>query len=194
MIGFAIRSLIAAGMLFLTVYSFYTGYWGWGISLIIPLALVFLSFIYNENLAFTLNLMRSGNQDKAQRAINRITAPQYILSKRQRAYVIYMQALLNAQSLPHAKVEAMLRQAIQMGLKRGHDKAMARMHLAGICVQTGRRQEAVSLLAEAKKMDDSGMLKDQIKMMQGQMQNAPSKNQMRMAQMMGGRKKMPKMR
>lgn len=194
MIGFVIRSLIAAGMLFLTVYAFYTGYWGWGISLIIPLALVILSFIYNENLAFTLNHMRTGNQDKAQRAINRITAPQYILSKRQRAYVIYMQALLNAQSLPHVKVEGMLRQAIQLGLKRGHDKAMARMHLAGICVQTGRRQEAVTLLAEAKKMDDSGMLKDQIKMMQAQLQNAPSKNQMRMAQMMGGRKKMPKMR
>ena len=65
MIGFVIRSIIAAGMLFLTVYSFYTGYWGWGISLIIPLALVILSFIYNENLAFTLNHMRTGNQDKS---------------------------------------------------------------------------------------------------------------------------------
>lgn len=193
MIGFVIRSLITAGLLFLTVYSFYTGYWGWGISLIIPLALVILSFIYNENLAFTLNHMRSGNQDKAQRAINRITSPQF-LPKRQKAYVIYMQALLNAQTFPPSKVEGMLREAIQIGLKRGHDKAMARMHLAGLCVQSGRRQEAVSLLAEAKKMDDSGMLKDQIKMMQTQMQNAPSKNQMRMAQMMGGRKKMPKMR
>lgn len=194
MIGFAIRSLVAAGLLFLTVYSFYTGYWGWGITLIFPLALVILSFIYNENVAFMINHMRTGNQEKAQRAINRITAPQYILSKRQKAYVIYMQALLNAQSFPPARVEGMLRDAIQLGLKRGHDKAMARMHLAGICVQSGRRQEAVTLLAEAKKMDDSGMLKDQIKMMQGQLQNAPSKNQMRMAQMMGGRKKMPKMR
>ena len=194
MIAFAIRSLLAAGLLFLTVFSFYTGYWGWGIFLIFPLALVVLTFIYNENVAFMINHMRTGNQDKAQRAINRITAPQFIFVKRQRAYVIYMQALLNAQSLPPSKVESMLREAIQMGLKRGHDKAMARMHLAGLCVQSGRRQEAVTLLAEAKKMDDSGMLKDQIKMMQGQLQNAPSKNQMRMAQMMGGRKKMPKMR
>lgn len=193
MLGFAIRSLLAAGMLFLTVYSFYTGYWGWGIFLIFPLALVIMSFIYNENLAFTLNHMRTGNQEKAQRAINRITAPQF-LPKRQRAYVIYMQALLNAQTFPQQKIESMLRQAMQIGLKRGHDKAMARMHLAGICAQTGRKQEAISLLADAKKMDDSGMLKDQIKMMQAQLQNAPSKNQMRMAQMMGGRKKMPRMR
>ena len=47
---------------------------------------------------------------------------------------------------------------------------------------------------EAKKLDKAGMMKDQIKMMQQQLQMAPSKNQMRMAQMMGGRKKMPKMR
>ncbi len=193
MIGFFIRCLIALGMLFLTVYSFFTGYWGWGIFLIFPLALVVMSFIYNENLAFALNHMRTGNQEKAQRAINRIKSAQF-LPKRQRAYVIYMQALLNAQVFPPARVETMLREAIQIGLKRGHDKAMSRMHLASICVQTGRRQEAVTLLNEAKKMDDSGMLKDQIKMMQSQLQNAPSKNQMRMAQMMGGRKKMPKMR
>jgi hypothetical protein len=38
------------------------------------------------------------------------------------------------------------------------------------------------------------MLRDQIKMLQQQLQAAPSKNQMRMAQMMGGRKKTPKMR
>lgn len=193
MIAFIIRSVLFLGILFLTVFSFATGYWGWGITLILPLIIVGATFIYNENLAFALNHMRTGNQEKAARAINRITHPQF-LPKRQHAYVIYMQALLNAQSFPPARCEQLLRKAIGMGLKRGHDKAMARMHLAGICAQTGRRPEAVQLLAEAKKMDDSGMLKEQIKMMQGQLQNAPSKNQMRMAQMMGGRKKMPRMR
>ncbi|HRP54385.1 MAG TPA: hypothetical protein PLI97_12875, partial [Fluviicola sp.] len=110
MIGFFIRCLIALGMLFLTVYSFFTGYWGWGIFLIFPLALVVMSFIYNENLAFALNHMRTGNQEKAQRAINRIKSAQF-LPKRQRAYVIYMQALLNAQVFPPARVETMLREA-----------------------------------------------------------------------------------
>jgi hypothetical protein len=37
-------------------------------------------------------------------------------------------------------------------------------------------------------------MRDQIKMMQQQLQQTPSKNQMRMAQMMGGRRKTPKMR
>jgi hypothetical protein len=193
MITYLIKTVLTLGLLILTVMSFGNGYWGWGITLIFPTALVGITFIYNENLAFALNHMRTGNQEKAATAINRISHPQF-LPKRQHAYVIYMQALLNAQTISPSQAEALLRKAIGMGLKRGHDKAMSRMHLAGICAQTGRRQEAVQLLAEAKKMDDSGMLKDQIKMMQSQLQNAPSKNQMRMAQMMGGRKKSPRMR
>lgn len=193
MIAFIIRCALTAGLLFLTYTSFSTGYWGWGIVLILVTAIVGATFVINENVAMAINYMRTGNQAKAGRAINRITHPQ-LMPRRQHAYVIYMQALLNAQEFGNAKSEAHLRKAIALGLKRGHDKAMARMHLAGICAQTGRRQEAVSLLNEAKKMDDSGMLKDQIKMMQAQLQNAPSKNQMRMAQMMGGRKKMPRMK
>lgn len=193
MIAFAIRSVLTAGLLFTTVYSFYTGSWGWGIVLILLTALVGATFIYNENLVFSLNHMRSGNQEKAKNAINRITHPQ-LLPKRQRAYVIYLQALFNAQEIGFAKSEALLRQAMALGLRRGHDKAMARLHLAGICAQTGRKTEALNLLAEAKKLDNTGMMKEQIKMMQAQLQNAPSKNQMRMAQMMGGRKKMPRMR
>ena len=86
----------------------------------------------------------------------------------------------------------MLRKALSLGLRTNEDNAVARMHLAGICAQSGRRKEAMSLISEAKKFDKKGMLKDQIKMMQQQMQMAPSKNQMRMAQMMGGRK--PRMR
>ena len=193
MTAFLIRCLLAAGSLFLTVYSFYTGYWGWGIVMIFVTAIIGLTFIYNENLAMSLNHMRSGNQDKAKRSINKITHPQF-LPKRQRAYVIYLQALFNSQDFGFTKTETMLRQAMTIGLRRGHDNAMARLQLAGICAQTGRQREASTLLAEAKKLDNTGMMKDQIKMMQSQLQGAPSKNQMRMAQMMGGRKKMPRMR
>jgi hypothetical protein len=72
---------------------------------------------------------------------------------------------------------------------------MARMHLAGLTAQTGRRQEALSLLSEAKKLDENGILKDQISMMREQLTGAmPSKNQMRMAQMHKGRIKSPRKR
>ncbi len=193
MTGFILRIFIALTLLFGTIIIFYTGYWGWGITSVFPLALVIFSFFRNEHVILALNQMRIGNQEKAKKHINRISAPQY-MTRRQHAYVLYLKALMNAQDLGVAQSEQLLRKALSLGLRTNEDNAVARMHLAGICAQTGRRPEASALLSEAKKYDKNGMLKDQIKMLQSQMQAVPSKNQMRMAQMMGGRKKMPKMR
>jgi tetratricopeptide (TPR) repeat protein len=140
-----------------------------------------------------LNQMRLGNQDKAKKYINKISSPQF-LPKKQHAYVLYLKAIMNSQEIGFAQSEVLLRKALALGLRTSEDNAVARMHLAGVCAQTGRKSEALSLLAEAKKIDKKGVVKDQVKMMQQQLQTAPSKNQMRMAQMMGGRKKSPKSR
>jgi hypothetical protein len=193
MTGFIIRIAIAALSLGFNVWLFATGHWGWGITFLLVTAIIILSFFRNENMILALNQMRVGNTDKAKKYIDRITAPQF-LPRRQHAYVLFLKAVMGAQELGFAKSEQMLRKALDLGLRQSEDNAVARMHLAGICAQTGRRPEAVSLLAEAKKLDKSGMMRDQIKQMQTQLQAAPSKNQMRMAQMMGGRKKTPKMR
>ncbi len=193
MIGFIVRILVTIVLLTGTVSLFATGYWGWGLTALLPLAVVIFSFFRNENVILALNQMRLGNQDKATRYINRIKSPEY-MTRRQHAYVLYLKALMNAQELGFAQSEQLLRKALALGLRTSEDNAVARMHLAGICAQTGRRPEASALLTEAKKYDKNGILKDQIKMLQSQIQAVPSKNQMRMAQMMGGRKKMPKMR
>ena len=193
MTGFILRIFIALTLLFGTIFLFSTGYWGWGLTSLLPLALVIFSFFRNEQVILALNQMRLGNQDKAKAYINKITHQQF-LPRKQHAYVLYLRAVLGAQELGFANAEQLLRKALGLGLRTNEDNAVARMHLAGICAQTGRRQEALTLLAEAKKHDKNGMLRDQIKMLQQQLQAAPSKNQMRMAQMMGGRKKTPKMR
>lgn len=191
MIGFIIRCALMGLSLYATVMLFYEGYWGWGITMILPLAIIGFSFFRNENMILALNQMRLGNTEKAKKYINRISAPQF-LPKKQHAYVLFLKAVLGTQELGFAKSEQLLRKALQMGLRTGQDNAVARLHLAGICAQTGRKKDALTLLAEAKKMDDSGMMKDQIVQMQRQLKAAPSKNQMRMAQMMGGRRKMPR--
>lgn len=159
--------------------------------MILPSTIIVFSFFRNENMILALNQMRLGDTEKAKKYIKRITHPQF-MPRKQHAYVLFLQAVLATQELGFAKSEQLLRKAISMGLRTGQDNAVARMHLAGICAQTGRKSEAVSLLAEAKKMDTSGMMKEQISMMQKQLQGAPSKNQMRMSQMMGGRKKTPR--
>ena len=194
MIGFIIRCIVATLTLGFNTYLFYSGSWGWGIFMIFISALVVLSFFRNENMILALNQMRTGNTDKALKYINRITHPQF-MPRKQHAYVLFLQAVMGAQQAGMAtNSENKLRKAIGLGLRKPEDNAMARMHLAGICAQTGRKKEAMSLLSEAKKLDNSGMMKEQIRTMQQQLQMAPSKNQMRMAQMMGGRKKSPKMR
>jgi hypothetical protein len=191
MISFIIRCALAAASLFFTVALFYNGYWGWGICMILITAIIGFSFFRNENMILALNQMRQGDTEKAKKYINKITHPQFLV-KRQHAYVIFLQAVLNTQDYGLNKSEQMLRKAIGIGLRTGQDNAVARMHLAGICAQTGRKKEALTLLAEAKKLDTSGMMKDQINQMQGQLKVAPSKNQMRMAQMAGGRRKTPR--
>jgi Flp pilus assembly protein TadD len=193
MISFIIRCFLALLALSFNTWLFVSGHWGWGIVFIFVTALIVLSFFRNENMILALNQMRLGNTDKAKRHINRITHPQF-LPKKQHAYVLYLQAVMNSQEFGFAKSEQILRKALALGLRTAQDNAVARMHLSGICAQTGRKNEAISLLSEAKKLDKDGIMKDQIKMMQQQLTMAPSKNQMRMAQMMGGRKKMPKMR
>ena len=191
MIGFIIRIALTATVLGFNVWLFATGHWGWGITVIFITALLIASFFRNEKMIWALYQMQRGDQEKAKRFINKITHPQF-LPRRQHAYVLYLQALMNAQDMGFAQSEPMLRKALSLGLRTAEDNAVARMHLAGICAQSGRKTEAVSLLGEAKKFDKKGMLRDQVKTMQQQLQMAPSKNQMRMAQMMGGRK--PKMR
>lgn len=193
MVNFIIRISLAVLALGFNTYLFVSGHWGWGITFLFVTALIILSFFRNENMILALNQMRLGNTDKAKKYINRITHPQF-LPKSQHAYVLYLKAVMGSQEMGFAKSEQLLRKAMELGLRQAEDNAVARLHLAGICAQSGRKQEALTLLAEAKKMDKNGMMRDQIKMMQQQLQMAPSKNQMRMAQMMGGRKKTPKMR
>ncbi len=193
MLGFILRCVIAAAVLGLNFYAFYTGHWGWGIVVIFLSALVVLSFFRNENMLLALNQMRVGNQEKANHYLKRISRPD-LMPRKQHAYVLYLKAMLGTQELGFAKSEQLLRKAIGMGLRTAQDNAVARLHLAGICAQTGRKTEAHNLLSEAKKMDKNGILKEQISMMQKQMTMMVSKNQMRMAQMHKGRVKTPKMR
>ena len=193
MIGFIVRIALALSSLGFNIYLFASGHWGWGISFIFITALIIASFFRNENMILALNQMRVGNTDKAKKYVDRISHPEF-LPRKQHAYILFLKAVMGAQELGFVKSESLLRKALELGLRTAEDNAVARLHLSGICAQTGRKAEAVALLAEAKKLDKNGMMRDQIKMMQSQLQVTPSKNQMRMAQMMGGRKKTPKMR
>jgi len=150
MTAFIIRIILALVATCFNVYLFASGHWGWGIFFIFITALIILSFFRNENMILALNQMRVGNQDKAKAYINKISHP-HLLHKKQHAYVLYLKAVLGAQELGFAASEQLLRKALSLGLRTNEDNAVARMHLAGICAQTGRRQEALNLLSRCQK-------------------------------------------
>ncbi|MCG8575780.1 MAG: DUF2892 domain-containing protein [Flavobacteriales bacterium] len=188
MIALILKLVLSLGSLGYTSYLFYEGSWGWGICFILVTALFVLTIFRNENILLALNQMRLQNTEKAAKHLARIKQPQYLI-KRQRAYYYYLMGLSGANSNSMGQAEQLFRKALNIGLKNDQDKAMAKMNIAAICMGTGRRKEAEMLLSEAKKLDTKGVLSDYIKNLKKQMGRATSKNQMRMAQQMKGKKR-----
>ena len=186
MIGLIIKLILSLGSIAYTVYLFSEGSYIWASFMILVSAFFTLFIFRNQNIILAALQMRQQNIEKAQKHLSRIQ-PQFLF-KGQKAYYYYLMALASQQEIKMSQTESMLRKALSIGLKRNHDQAMARINIAAICMQTGRRREAETLLNEAKKLDTKGMLTDYIKTMKKQMGKATSRNQIRMAQMNKGKK------
>ena len=180
--------MLSARSAVFTFYLFADGSWGWGICFIFVTAFFVLTIFRNENILLALNQMRLQRPEKAAKYLARIRQPQFLI-KRQRAYYYYLMGLSGANSNSMGQAEQLFRKALNIGLKNKQDQAMAKMNIAAICMGTGRRKEAETLLTEAKKLDEKGVLTDYIKNLKKQMGRATSKNQMRMAQQMKGKKR-----
>ncbi|MBK7131053.1 MAG: DUF2892 domain-containing protein [Crocinitomicaceae bacterium] len=187
MIALLLKLVLSLSSLAYTVYLFATGHWGWGIVFIFVSALFILFIFRNERIILAINQLRLQNIDKAVVHLNKIKQPQFLL-RRQRAYYFYLCGTTGAGGASTlGQKESLFRKALSIGLKRDTDKAMAKMHLAAICMSTGRRNEADNLLVEAKKLDKDGLLSEHLKSLKKQMGKTTSANQIRQAQMMKGR-------
>lgn len=188
MIALIIKLVLSLSSLSYTVYLFADGHWGWGIVFIFVTALIVLFIFRNERIILAINQLRLQNMDKAADHLNKIRQPQFLLP-RQRAYYFYLCGTTGAGGASSlGQKESMFRKALSIGLKRDTDKAMAKMHLAAICMSTGRRNEADTLLADAKKLDKDGLLAEHLKSLKKQMGKTTSVNQLRQAQMMKGQR------
>ncbi len=155
--------MIAAG-----IYLMMNRNIGWGIVVVILSAIPIFLFFKNELILMAFWFMRKQNTEKAQFWLSKITNYQSQLHKSQYGYFFYLQGLTLAQDHP-AKVEPLMKKALEYGLNMKHDRAMATLNIAAGAMQKGRRQEAQKLLEEAKRLDTAGMMTDQIKMMKDQM-------------------------
>jgi len=170
MINKNIKIIVAAALLATAIWQFSENYIGNGIFLIILMLLVVLVYFKNEMLIVTLFKFRKQDMEGAKKILDKIN-PQTALIKNQQGYYHYLNGIINAQNNLN-QAEKDFRKALELGLNQKEDLAVAKLQLAGVAMSKNRATEAQKLIAEAKKHDAKGMLKEQISMMEAQMKQA----------------------
>ena len=163
-----IKLILAVAFLLYGGYEFYESYIGNGIFLTLVSGIMVLLYFKNEIIFLAFLRLRKQDFIGTERWLNKIKNPDSSLVRKQQGYFYYLHGIIQSQT-NLTIAEKHFKKAIQLGLSMTHDLAMAKMSLGGIMMQKRRKREATILLAEAKKLDNHGMLKDQIKMMQKQM-------------------------
>ncbi len=125
-------------------------------------------YFKNEFILLAFLQLRRQNFPGAQKWLGYIKNPTAALTQKQEGYYNYLHGILLSQT-NITQAEKYLRKAVRLGLAMNHDLAMAKMQLAGIAMTKRRKREATTLLAEAKKLDKHGMLKEQMQMLKQQM-------------------------
>ncbi len=163
-----IKLVLAAIILVWAGFEFYQGHIMNGISIVL-LAGIFVFFYFkNEILLLTFFKLRKQDFEGGNKLLDRIKNPPSALTKKQEAYYNFLRGIMVSQT-NLTQAEKFFKRALKMGLSMDHDKAMAKLQLAGIALTKRRKREATTLITEAKKLDKHGMLKDQIAMVKKQM-------------------------
>ena len=163
-----IKLVITGLIIAYAIYQFIEGNIGNGIFLIL-FSLIFI-FLYFRNEIILLAFLRMRKQDLegTKKWLDKIKNPESALITKQQGYFNYLHGIILSQK-NLTQAEKFFKKALKLGLTMDYDTAMAKLSLAGIAMQKRRKREATTLLNEAKKLDKSNMLTDQIKMMQQQM-------------------------
>ncbi len=160
-----IKLAVAIIIFGLAIWQFTMSNIGNGIMLILLTLVVLFLYVRNEYLLMAFLRLRKEDMDGAQKWLNKIKNPKKQLIKPQEAYYYLLEGtLLQRTNLLGA--EKYFRQALSTGLMMDHDKAMAKLNLAGVAVAKRRNREAILLLREAKELDKKKMFLDQIKELQ----------------------------
>jgi len=160
-----IKLVLAVIILSLSIWQFTESKIGNGIALIFALLIVLFFYVRNEYLLMAFLKLRKEDFDGTEKWLNKIKNPKSQLIKSQEAYYYLLKGTLS-QRQNIIQSEKYFRQALSTGLIMNHDKAIAKLNLAGIAIAKKRNREAINLLREAKELDKKKMLADQIKELQ----------------------------
>ncbi len=160
-----IKLAVALIIFGLAIWQFTESYIGNGIALIFLTLIVLFFYVRNEYLLMAFLRLRKEDMEGADKWLRKIKNPKAQLIKPQEAYYYLLKGtLIQRDNLPQS--EKYFRQALATGLIMDHDKAMAKLNLAGIAISKRRNREAINLLREAKELDKKKMFLDQIKELQ----------------------------
>ena len=164
-----IIKLILAGLLVVAgVWQFTESNIGNGIFLILLTAIPIFLYFKNEFILLAFLKLRKQDFEGAKKWLSYIKNPETALVRKQQGYFNYLHGIMLSQT-NLIQAEKHFKKAIELGLSMDMDLAVAKLNLAGVAMSRRRKLEATNLLAEAKKLDKQGMLKEQISMMKEQM-------------------------
>ncbi|WP_431164698.1 DUF2892 domain-containing protein [Tenacibaculum halocynthiae] len=163
-----IKLVLAALITIWSVYEFTQGHIMNGISILLLAGIFILFYFKNEFILLAFLQLRKQNFEGAKKWLTYIKNPSSALIRKQEGYYNYLHGIMLSQT-NITQAEKFLKKAVKLGLAMDHDLAMAKLQLAGIAMTKRRKREATNLMAEAKKLDKHGMLKEQMQMMKQQM-------------------------
>ena len=161
--------LICCAIFFVySIYQFTENYIGNGIFYFLISGFFILIYFKNELIFLAFLRLRKQDFKGTEKWLNKISNPESSLVRKQQGYFYYLHGIIQSQS-NLTIAEKNFKKSIKLGLSFNHDLAMAKLSLAGICMQKRRKREASILLGEAKKLDSQGMLNEQIKIIREQL-------------------------
>lgn len=163
-----IKLVIAALLIITGIWQFTESNIGNGIFLIILSLIPIFLYFRNEYILLAFLKLRTQDFAGAKKWLDKIKNPETALIQKQQGYYNYLNGLMVSQTNLN-QAEKFFKKAISLGLNMDQDLALAKLNLAGIAMSRRRKIEATNLLNEAKKLDKSNMLKEQITMMKEQL-------------------------
>ena len=158
-----LKILLAAASAAYTVHLFTVGYTGAGIGMIILTILLTLISLRSMRLVMAFVYLRQQKMEDAKKWLARVRV-NHLWAKQRGYYFFLMGSLSMEQNMNEA--EKLLKQALSLGLKHKHDQAAAKLNLAVVASARRKVGEATKLLNECKRLDEKGMLANDIKMVE----------------------------
>ncbi|WP_185877402.1 hypothetical protein [Blattabacterium cuenoti] len=171
-----IKLIIFIILFLLSIFLFFIkkNYFLGTISILISLITIFFIF-RNEFLLIAIIKVGKKDMKGLKKYLGYIKNPKLQLIKQQIAYFYFLNGILFLEKNMN-KSEFYMKKALYCGLKFKQNIAIAKLNLAIISLSKGDKKQAENLLSEAKKMDVSGILQNQIQIIKKQIKKINTSN------------------